>query len=207
LRDGRIDGRLSAGLGLLTVTIDVVLIIVQAEGAKLNGCAVNLIAVARHPHRFFLLKHASLVARCPYRRPFCGLECRGRIAARDGLLVLLLRTGKRRGSRANVGAPRGPRVSSLTCCGFRRWRLRHVFDLIEVRLCELVVRGGKSDFRYSDGRVVGNGGRGLLCLSRLLLGSGGVLLRFGFVSGRFGGRERFDDGFGRVGSRGLLGLG
>lgn len=61
MSNGGLGRWLGSGLWLLTLAIDILFSIVQAESTKLDGSTVDL-AVARHPNSLFLVENSSLKA-------------------------------------------------------------------------------------------------------------------------------------------------
>jgi hypothetical protein len=57
----RVSGRLSTSLWFLTLTIDVLFALIQAESSELNSSPVYL-AVAGHTNSLFLIQNSSLKA-------------------------------------------------------------------------------------------------------------------------------------------------
>lgn len=141
--NGRLCRRLGTSLGLLTVSIDVVVDVVQVEGTELYGSAVHF-TVSGHAYGLFLVENAAVVARSPRRAlrslergwGICGGGSGGGCAR---LLVLLLDSGDGRCRRAGDGLAGVVRVGGRARGCSARGRLGHVFDLFEVRLGEFVL--------------------------------------------------------------------
>lgn len=78
--DRRIGGGLRASFRLLALAVNVFVAFVEAEGAKLYGCSVNL-TVARHANGLLLIQNSSLEAGGPARSLGRRLHSRGGKAA------------------------------------------------------------------------------------------------------------------------------
>lgn len=73
VRNGGVFRGLRASFGFFPIAIDVVVNrAIQAEGAKLYCCAVDLVTVPGHADRLELVKHASGIGRCARGRLGCS---------------------------------------------------------------------------------------------------------------------------------------
>jgi hypothetical protein len=83
---------LSSSLGFFALAIDI-LVVIEVKGTKLNSSTINL-SVAGHADSLFLLKNSSLEAGSARGNSLGSrLQSRGSIAARSGLLSLVLLLG------------------------------------------------------------------------------------------------------------------
>jgi hypothetical protein len=149
--DGGVFGGLRASLGFFPISINIVVDgAIQAESAKLNSGAVNLITVPGHSDSL------ELVERTP-RKGWLASRRLGRSSgkAADGgpaSLMLLMGGGYGGCSRAGLGGARVPGISGLASSGFGFGRMRIICNLVEICLSELIL--GRQE------RDLGNRNRG-----------------------------------------------
>lgn len=114
LSDGRVGRGLRAGLGLLTIAIDVLFGATQIEGAKLEGGSLELLAHStRHADGLLLVQEATLgLSRSAGdRSAFGGFQGSSSITTGRGLvgrLVLSLGGGDGSGGGATSSSTRVP---------------------------------------------------------------------------------------------------
>jgi hypothetical protein len=189
--NGGVLRRLSAGLGLLTVLIDVHSVTVQAHATKLHGSTVHSV-VAGHDNSLLLLHHTTLEAG--------STAALLQSAAREGAGR---RTG-RSGSRHSGGVKGATDSAGSSCSGRRSGNIGNLFEIGLGQVILGSLDGGLGN--DGNGHFGGLGDGCLLCGGgdgngdRSGSGFGGLSLLNDGLFGLFGGRSR--SGLGS-----LLGLG
>lgn len=198
--NGRVRRGLSSGLSLFAISINIILAPVQVESSKLNGGTINL-TVTGHAYGFLLVKNASLVVvvdRATGGSFRGGLGGRGCEAAVGGSLgnVLLLSGRNGCGREISRVLTRIPRVGRGARNSIGLWRMRFIFEVLEIRLGEFILGRYKGNLSL-DHRGFNVGGR-FDDGGNLGLGFSNDWLRLGFGFGWF------DDGFRLNGFRSRL---
>lgn len=117
VRDRGVVGRLSTRLSILTITVNIIITVVQVEGAELNSSAINL-AVTRHANSLLLVQDTALVAGHASSVALGSLDGGGSVAAdRSTALVLLLGGRQWGGVGTKRALSRIPGVSGGACSG------------------------------------------------------------------------------------------
>lgn len=198
MSDRRVGRGLSTSLWFLTLAINVLVTVIQAESPELNSSSIHL-AVAWHTNSLFLVQNSSLKARATRRSFSSCLDRRRSISACSRSLSLMLLVSSRDGcsGSTNGALSRVPRVSSgASSCASCRW-IRGINNLFKICLGKLVFGWGQSSFRFrgSNGGLDGDSAlshRGSLFfygLNGFGFGWGGLGYKLSFKISRLRGRN------------------